>query len=788
MLRDNVPMKRIVLRVSALATVLVLGLMAIAQAQRGVKEASGDDSAVASEHVGSVVAAGGSASGGRPSEPGLLPQDPNLNPLRPAKRTFPTDGVRAAAVAPPTSPLRGPLRDDVVPAAATEKAEKPSSAASEATPKTQVDPFGLRSVSTEGPASRLAPGASGSAEPPRSMSHVTDQKAVAPARPAAAADLKTAASSQPDRAAGPNARSESDTAGSQGGSTPGLNRTPSVPLPRGASPRQPSPLELARKPLREPSATALESSRPATSGSSANPASEPGLLNLGSSNALSRVPRPGVNPGASPAPSGSEPALPDPGRAELSRAGEGSGTPGQKQLEGPQAPQLTLHKIAPPEVQVGKPATFQIKLKNTGPVAAANVEIRDVVPKGARLVSTSPRANPGVRGELVWQLGTVKPGDEVAVEVQIMPIDEGELGSVATVSFSAEASARTIATKPQLVIKTSAPSTVLIGDEVPLSITVSNVGSGVARKVVVEERVPPGLQHSAGPELEYEVGDLKPNESRQVELKLTAVQPGAIVNLLVARGDTNLKVEDRVSLEILAPQLQIGLEGPKRRFLEREATYKLSVSNPGTAPAKQVEIVAQLPTGLKFVSATNSGQYHEATRSVHWLLEELPVKETGAVEFTTMPVEIGEQTLRLRGAAEKGLAAEKEHPVVIEGIAAIMFTVVDTHDPVEVNGQTTYEIRVVNQGSKAATNVQVAALLPGDMRAVAAEGPAQHTVDGTRVVFDPLPRLAPKADTTFRVRVQGLKPGDQRVSVQLLTDEIRVPITKEESTRVYSDE
>jgi len=54
-------------------------------------------------------------------------------------------------------------------------------------------------------------------------------------------------------------------------------------------------------------------------------------------------------------------------------------------------------------------------------------------------------------------------------------------------------------------------------------------------------------------------------------------------------------------------------------------------------------------------------------------------------------------------------------------------------------------------------------------------------------VFESLPRLAAKADTTYRVRVQGLKPGDQRVRVQLLTDEIRVPITKEESTRVYSD-
>jgi len=337
------------------------------------------------------------------------------------------------------------------------------------------------------------------------------------------------------------------------------------------------------------------------------------------------------------------------------------------------------------------------------------------------------------------------------------------------------------------VLKTVAPSKVLIGEEVTLAITVTNTGSGVAHKVVLDERVPAGLQHAAGPELEYEVGDLKPNESRQLDLKVTAVQPGAATNMLVARGDVNVKAEDRWTLEVLAPQLEISMEGPKRRFLDREASYVLSVSNPGTAPARQVELVAQLPPGLKFVRANNSGQYDDATRSVRWLLEELPVKETGSVELTTIPVDIGEQTLRLRGSAERGLAAEKEHPVIIDGIAAAMFEVADMQDPVEVNGETTYEIRVLNQGSKASTNVQISLALPADMRLVAAEGPTRHTADGSRVAFEPLPRLAAKADTTYRVRVQGLKPGDQRVRVQLLTDEIRVPITKEESTRVYSD-
>ena len=72
------------------------------------------------------------------------------------------------------------------------------------------------------------------------------------------------------------------------------------------------------------------------------------------------------------------------------------------------------------------------------------------------------------------------------MEMQLMPTAEGEIGSVATVHFGADASARTVATRPQLAVETTAPSQVLIGEQVTLSITVSNPGTGVATDVVLE--------------------------------------------------------------------------------------------------------------------------------------------------------------------------------------------------------------------------------------------------------------------------------------------------------------
>ena len=82
---------------------------------------------------------------------------------------------------------------------------------------------------------------------------------------------------------------------------------------------------------------------------------------------------------------------------------------------------------------------------------------RDIVPQGTRLVETSPHATEQSDGSLVWQLGTMKPGEEKSVSLQLMPVGEGEIGSVATVMFAAQASARSTSasgTRPSPVAMT----------------------------------------------------------------------------------------------------------------------------------------------------------------------------------------------------------------------------------------------------------------------------------------------------------------------------------------------
>ena len=217
--------------------------------------------------------------------------------------------------------------------------------------------------------------------------------------------------------------------------------------------------------------------------------------------------------------------------------------------------------------------------------------------------------------------------------------------------------------------------------------------------------------------------------------------------MMTARADASLQVEAGCEFEVIAPELQLSIEGPQRRFLERPATYQVKINNPGTAPAKDIQLVTHLPKGMQFISANNMGEYDSSTHSVHWSLAELPASEDGIVELVALPIEAGEQTLQIATKARQGLEDRTDKQVIVEGLSALMFEVVDVESLLEIGSETTYEVRVQNKGSKAATNVQVAAIMQPGMQPISARGETRHTIQGERVIFAPLPQLAPKSDT-----------------------------------------
>ena len=215
-----------------------------------------------------------------------------------------------------------------------------------------------------------------------------------------------------------------------------------------------------------------------------------------------------------------------------STAVEGTGKPGERALEGPQKPSLVIQKLAPPQLQVGKPAKFIVQVRNVGGQVAEDVTIRDEVPNGTKLISTTPTADSD-GSRLTWQLGKLSAGEERSIEMQVMPTAEGEIGSVATVTYSAQASVKARCTMPQLALRLTAPNEVMIGGEQRVKIELRNPGTGDATGVMLFENVPQNLKHAAGPALEFEIGTLRAGETRELELVLKAEKAGKVVNVLI---------------------------------------------------------------------------------------------------------------------------------------------------------------------------------------------------------------------------------------------------------------
>jgi uncharacterized repeat protein (TIGR01451 family) len=198
--------------------------------------------------------------------------------------------------------------------------------------------------------------------------------------------------------------------------------------------------------------------------------------------------------------------------------------------------------------------------------------------------------------------------------------------------------------------------------------------------------------------------------------------------------------------------------------------------------------VAFLPQGLKFVGTANKGEYDQQKHAVYWSLEALPAGETGKVDVSAIPTDTGEQKLHVESTAALELAANVDHTTIVEALTELVFTVSDVNDPIEVGAETSYEIRITNNGSKTATNVQLAAELPAELLALKTDGPTKSQVKGQKIVMEPISELAPREEAVYRIAVQGQKAGDHVIRVQVISDEFSTPVTKEESTKVYADE
>lgn len=437
---------------------------------------------------------------------------------------------------------------------------------------------------------------------------------------------------------------------------------------------------------------------------------------------------------------------------------------------------IRLAKSMPPEATLG--SEFLAELTITAQRDAANVVVRDTIPVGASYVRSEPTAK--VEGnQVVWNLGNLAAGQSIKTKVWFQADQEGNLVSDATVSALPRVRGQTFVGKPVLALAKKGPETALLGAELTYHLEVKNPGTAVARAVVVTDAVPSGMSHSSGKsELIFAIGDLAPGQSKPLAVTLKANQRGKVCNIATATSSNARPATNRTCTVILVPGLKVEQNGTKEQILGRNADYEIILANTGDTTLHDLIVSNTAPPQTSIVAAPGAVL---AGPNAVWTIASLA------------PGAKVKQTLKLTSRAtgtycnavtvSSGTVTDSARTCTLwTGIAALSLEVGDEPDPIQVGESTTYTIKVTNQGSADINNIKMAAQFSTEVTPV---GTAQGTIRGQTASFPPVAALKSKQVLTYTITVKGAKPGDARNKFILNADELKTPVTEEESTTVY---
>lgn len=447
---------------------------------------------------------------------------------------------------------------------------------------------------------------------------------------------------------------------------------------------------------------------------------------------------------------------------------------------------VSLEWVGPTSAKIHQPADYNLVVRNICASQVQQVLVRVKVPSGMNILATEPKAV-SESNLLVWELGTLAPRQEKTLQMRLQAETRGEAMPQAWVTFTGSSSLRIKIREPKLVLKAQATDKVLLGDAATIVLTVTNPGDGSAEQVKVHAELGDGLEHKSGKRVDFVVGTLAPGESRSATLVCGTKSVGQHLCEGSAEAEGGLTAKKTATVSVLTPRLDLLASGPAIRYLERRAVYTFRAVNPGDAPATNVTLTDVVPEGFKFLAASDNGQHDANNRSVSWFLGEIAPGQAKEVRLELLPIALGDQKQQAVAQAARGLKAQSEVKTRVEGLSAILTEVVDTDDPIEVGAETIYEVRISNTGSKAETELKLVCTIPDKMEFKKAQGPAHFHAEGKQVIFDALPKLAPRADALFRIAVKGVSPGDVRFKVEVTSASLTEPIIRMESTRIYAD-
>jgi uncharacterized repeat protein (TIGR01451 family) len=503
-------------------------------------------------------------------------------------------------------------------------------------------------------------------------------------------------------------------------------------------------------------------------------------------------PTPTLQPtaGTNPPVAQPSPVFPDP---RITLPPPSSNEPGLGSL---QTPVITVGKLGPSSFRVGETVTYALVVRNLSNVPAQLVRLEDDLPADATPIDAALQ----IHGRTaVWMLTDLTAGSERVLRYSVRAGAAGQSPANTCVHVSTVATSVTrVNSSPvvpvgptvstpsaALAVQVSGPTSVLVGKSAVFDIRVTNQSAQPVSSLTLFGWLPDGLSHPEGSEIKGAVDtSIGPGESRTLRMPTTAVNPGRYtVRVKVATSDAEASATCNV--DIAGATLQLQQAPATRMLIGRDGDLRIDVTNNTGKPLKNVAVADRLPDGIDFVAANEHGLFQSNSRTVYWLLDQLPAGQTKTLLVRVCGAKTGQMQNPVFAKADGITEVQSSGVITLEGHADLTLRVVEKQSQLELKREGVYEMVVVNTGSVPATNIRLQVQFPAGLTPTRAEGETRFALDRRGVTFEPIGLLAPREQVVFRVSAVAQAAGDQRVHFAVTSEQVRLPIEREVSVRVY---
>lgn len=457
-----------------------------------------------------------------------------------------------------------------------------------------------------------------------------------------------------------------------------------------------------------------------------------------------------------------------------------------------EAPVISVKTLGPKTIVVGKLSKYVIHVQNRGEGAAKDLVVRMNIPPWIEVADQSAtvgaaRIQPDDSGQssLAWNLGNLSPNGQEKLTLGLIPRSSRPVDLGVTWTFAPAASSTLIQVQePKLHMNVVGPQDVLFGETKVYTLTVSNPGTGDAENVVLSLLpLVPG-EKSAGVR---PMGTIPAGGRRTVEVELTARQTGRLQVRAEAMADGGLTARGEQDVLVRRASLEVVAEGAPRKYAGTRARYVVRVTNSGDATASDSLVVATLPAGAQTVASSDGGVFSPQNGQVQWTLGELRPGASRVLELECTLISPGDNRLDVRTAAAGDLSALASVTTHVEALADLKMTVNDPQGAVAIGADVTYEVRIVNRGTKAAESIDVYGYFSEGVEPISVTG-WRGTVGEGEVVLQSIPRLAPGQEMLVRITAQASRAGDHVFRAELECQDPETKLAVEEWTRFYGED